>query len=86
MANMNWENTKDLNGREEAEVPDLNLADVFLFEDELDDAQGHYVTDIFTLRNNRDRILIQYRPEWTPVCNDSMYVYGSKKIRLKKLK
>lgn len=85
MANMNWETTKERNGREDAEVPDLKLTDVFLFDDEPDDAQGHYVTDIFTLGGDKGRIFIQYCPEWTPVRNDSMYVYGTKNIRIKKV-
>ncbi|GIV43939.1 MAG: hypothetical protein KatS3mg035_1062 [Bacteroidia bacterium] len=84
MANMNWENIKERNGREDAEVPDLKLTGIFLFDDEPDDAQGHYVTDIFTLGGVKDRIYIQYCPEWTPVRNESMYVYGTKKNSHKK--
>lgn len=78
---MRLETLKERNGWKSTTVPDLKTTNVFLFEDEPDDAQGHYVIDIFD--NNYGSIIVCYIPEWTPVANNSAYAYGTKKIRIK---
>ncbi len=82
MSNMNFERVKQRNGWETGlSMPDLNVGDCILFEDELNDAQGHVVTDI--VRPKGGHICVQYCPEWTPVRNDSMFIYGQKIFRHK---
>lgn len=82
MANMNYENTKIRNGwKTGLQLPDLKIGDCFLFENESDDTQGNVVVDIFD--NNSGDIIIQYNPEWTPVRNSSMFVYGGLKFKQK---
>lgn len=72
---------KEQNGWKSVKVNDLATGEVFLFEEELDTAQGHYVTDIFD--NGRGDIIVCYMPQWTPIRNDSMFRYGTKKFRIK---
>lgn len=85
MSNMNFERTKERNGWETGiEMPDLKIGDCFLFEDEKDSAQGHVVTDMVRPKG-AEHVCVQYCPEWTPVRNDSMFVYGTKKFRIKNL-
>ena len=72
---------KNQNGWKSVELDDLNIGDTFLYAYEPQDAQGHYVTDIFD--NGRGSIIVCFIPEWTPVANHSMYVYGTKQIRIK---
>ena len=80
--NANFERTKRINGWETGlELPDLKIGDCILFEDESDDQQGHVVVDI--IRPNGAHICVQHDPEWTPVRNSSMFVYGKKKFRKK---
>ncbi len=81
--NMNYEMTKIRNGyiKHEA-VEGLKLGDIFLFDTEDPDAQGNFVTDIFQATADTP-IIIQYCPEFTPVCNDSMFKFGSMKFHLK---
>lgn len=62
-------------------LPDLKTGDVFLFEDEPDDKQGHTVVAIDWYTN--ETIIVYYIPEWTPVANHGMYRYGTKKIKQK---
>lgn len=82
MSNMNFERVKERNNWETGiTLPDLKIGDCFLFDDEPDSAQGHVVTDI--VKPNNGHICIQYCPEWTPVRNDSMFVYGTHKFRIK---
>ena len=82
MANMNYERVKEVNGwKTGLQLPDLKIGDCFLFQDEPDDKQGHVVVDI--IDNNNGGILVQYDPEWTPVRNSSMFVYGTMKFRKK---
>lgn len=84
MANMNFERVKEINGwKTGLELPDLKISDCFLFENEPDDAQGHVVVDIMETSNGN--IVVQYDPEWTPVCNSSMFHYGTQKFRIKNL-
>lgn len=84
MANMNFEQVKERNGWETGlELPDLKIGDCFLFENEPDDAQGHVVVDI--MKVNSGGIMVQYDPEWTPVRNSSMFLYGTQKFRIKNL-
>lgn len=72
---------KERNGWKSVELDKLAIGETFLFNNEANDAQGHYVTDIFD--NGRGDIIICYIPEWTPVANHSMFRYGSKEIRIK---
>lgn len=79
---MNYEVIKQRNGwKTGLQLPDLKIGDCFLFENESDDAQGHVVVDI--VDNNSDSIIIQYDPEWTPVRNSSLFVYGGLKFKQK---
>jgi len=71
------------NNYEPVEVPDLKVGDIFLFEDEPEDAQGHYVSQI--LKTRTGNIVVCYLPEWTPVRSESMFHYGMQKFRLKNL-
>lgn len=71
------------NNYEPVEVSDLKVGDIFLFEDEAEDVQGHYVSQI--LKTRTGNIVVCYLPEWTPVRSESMFHYGMKKFRLKNL-
>jgi hypothetical protein len=83
MANFNFENTKKRNGFTIGmEMEDLKIGDIILFEGESDNAQGHAITDIFRIMKGSP-VIIQHMPEFTPVCNESMFVYGKVKFRKK---
>jgi hypothetical protein len=82
--NLNTENAKIRNGFTVGmKMPDINIGDCFLFDYEDDNKQGHIVTDIFQPKG-ADHIFVQWMPEFTPVCNESYFVYGKVKFRLKK--
>ena len=77
--NMNWELTKERNGCKTIEVEGLKIGDCILFEGEDKEAQGHIITDIYTA-DNYEHAIVQYKPEWTPICNESMFKFGKLKF------
>jgi hypothetical protein len=80
--NANFERVKSINGWETGlEMPDLKIGDCILFEGEADEHQGHVIVDI--VKPPGGHVCVQYDPEWTPVRNSSMFLYGTKKFRKK---
>ncbi len=63
----------------EVKLPNIKLGDLFLFEDEPLNTQGHKVVMIREVNGNT---LIDYIPEWTPVRNYSSFHYGTKNFRV----
>ena len=75
---MLWEQVKEKNGFKTVKVNDLEIGDVFLFEDQKEDEQANKVVDIFD--NGSGDIFVEYVPEYTPVRNSSMFRYGTIKF------
>jgi hypothetical protein len=77
--NMNYELTKERNGYIHVEVEGLKVGDCILFEGESKDAQGSIITDIFQATKDSP-VIVQHKPEWTPVCNEGMFKFGAVKF------
>lgn len=78
--NMNYELSKIRNGYiKHQEIDGWKVGDCFLFAKDDPKSQGNIITDIFQATKDTP-IIIQYCPEFTPVCNDSAFKHGSMKI------
>lgn len=65
--------------KNEIKLPNIKVGDLFLFEDEPLNTQGHKVVMIREVNGNT---LIDYIPEWTPVRNHGTFHYGRKNFRI----
>jgi hypothetical protein len=76
---MNWENIKERNGYIHVEVEGLKIGDCILLEGQEADDQGNIVVDIYKATKDSP-VIVQHKPEWTPVCNEGMFVFGKIKF------